>query len=445
MRVGAPKNANPVVVIGGGLAGLAAATALAEAGVRVHLIEARPALGGRASTYRDPRTGERIDNGQHILAGCYRETLIFLARLGTVSRLHRPSTLRIPMIDEQGRRTELALPPLSAPMNLLAGVLAWDGLSLGERLSVLRVGRALRGAGQLSERETVRGWLERHGQSPHLCRLLWEPLALAALNQSIDDASAASFVAVTARMFGPEPDAATLLIPAVTLEDLYVVPARSMLERLGGRVTSQARAKLWVGHERLDAVIVGDERIPAAAVIVAVPWHALHELFGEVPAAMSAIVKDASMLQSAPIVTVNLWLEDYAGDDPFLGLPGRTFQWLFDRRRLLGEAQAHLSLVSSGAERSCAEPNDRLIATALQELTDALPAARQATVRHAAVVKERRATFSLKPDAPPRPGTRTPIDGLLLAGDWTATGLPATIESAVLSGHRAASAVLAGL
>jgi squalene-associated FAD-dependent desaturase len=441
------------VVIGAGFAGLAAATALAEAGVHVHVLEARPGLGGRATTFRDPATGERIDNGQHVLAGCYSETLTFLRRIGAAAHLHRPATLRVPMIDESGRRTELVLPPLPAPFDLLAAVLAWDALTLSDRIAMLRLGRGLRGRTRVAPEETVRQWLARHHQSPRLCRLLWEPLALAALNQSIDDAAAASFVAVTSRMFGAEPDAATLLLPSVPLDELYAQPSRRFLDAAGSVVTTNARARITFANGRVSGVRVRDETTPASCVVAAVPWFAFKDACEDPPAQLRAIIQNASALGSAPIVTVNLWFEaatrvplsghdDRAGDAPFIGLPGRTFQWVFDRRQLTGPSQSHLSLVSSGAEAVCNLANDDLISIALREIRDAFPAARGAPVRHASVVRERRATFSLKPGGPPRPPTTTEVAGLFLAGDWIATGLPATIESAVMSGHQAARAAL---
>jgi uncharacterized protein with NAD-binding domain and iron-sulfur cluster len=457
------------VVIGAGFAGLAAATALAEAGVRVQVFEARPGLGGRATAFRDPVTGERIDNGQHVLAGCYTETLAFLRRVGADRLLHRPSALRVPMIDQDGVRSVLALPPLPAPFHLLAGVLAWDALSFSDRLSVVRIGRALQNA--LSQQhaaqerrameestdgvhgfspaidaatETVREWLTRHHQSPRLCRMLWEPLALAALNQSIDDATAPSFLAIIARMFGPEPDAATLLLPAVPLDDLYAHPARAYLESLGSTVSTSAPARLVIDRGEVVGVRVRNEFIESSLVIAAVPWFALADVCGEPPAELASIVRAAAALGSAPIVTVNLWFDEFELEEPLLGLPGRTFQWVFDKRRIVGLSQTHLSLVSSGADAICAAGNLALIETARRELGAAVPAAAAATVRHASVVRERRATFSLKSRGPARPGTRTPASGLLLAGDWIATGLPATIESAVASGHMAARTALAG-
>lgn len=425
-------------VIGGGFAGLAAATALAHDGVRVHLLEARPRLGGRATTHRDPVTGERIDNGQHVLAGCYVETLAFLNRIGSGHLLHRPANLRVTMIDERGWQSALALPPLPSPIHLAAGVLAWNAISVADRLSVLRLGPWLRGTAQARAEATVRDWLQERGQSAALCRMLWEPLALAALNQPMEIASASAFLAVLRRMFGPEPDAASLLLPSVTLDDLCAHPAEQFLRARGSTITTSARVTVVVEGDRVTGVRVGDVLHAARLVISTVPWHGLTELFESVPQALTSVVHDASRLASSPIVTVNLWLDRPVLDEMFVGLPGRTFQWVFDRRRIIGPSDTHLSLVSSGADAICATGNHELIELALRELRGALPAAVPAALRHASVVRERRATFSLAPGGPPRPGPATSIEGFVLAGDWTDTGLPATIESAAVSGHAAA-------
>jgi len=434
--------ANDVVVIGGGFAGLAAASSLAEGGCRVLVLEARPRLGGRATAHRDPSTGERVDNGQHIIAGCYTETLRFLDRIGAAAALHRPSTLRVPMIDERGRMSALTLPPLPAPLDLAAGVLAWDALSLADRLSVLRLGAVLRGTSAPRADATVLQWLLEHGQSRALCRMLWEPLALAALNQPADVASAASFLAVIRRMFNAGPDAATLLLPAVPLDDLYVEPATRFLLAARGTIEANAPARLDVQGERVTGVRVRDRLITAAAVVAAVPWFAFADLFDAVPSTIEPIVNAASALASSPIVTVNLWFDRPVLGESFVGLPGRNFQWVFDRARIVGPLQRYVSCVSSGADAICAAPNDEVIALALAEIRAALPAAVRASVTHGSVIRERRATFSLAPGGPPRPGASTPLGGLVLAGDWTDTGLPATIESAVVSGHAAARAAL---
>lgn len=433
-------------MIGGGFAGLSAATAIAHAGARVLVVEARRHLGGRATAYRDAITGERIDNGQHVLAGCYDETLAFLRRIGSEHALRRPSTLTVTMIDENGTRMELRLPPLPSPFHLLAGVLAWRDLTWSERSAILRVGpvlqRLARGRAPTERAETVAQWLERHDQPPRLCRLLWEPLALATLNQSIDHASAAPFLAVMARMLAGGTDAAALLLPATLLDTLYAEPSRLFLESRAGLCLTGRAARIRTIGDRLDGVDVGDTRVEASTVIAAVPWFAFPELFASPPPVLGAIIANARALDSSPIVTVNIWLDRSVLDEYFVGLPGRAFQWVFDKGRIVGDGLSHLSLVSSGAESIVMMDNETLSKRALDEFGAAVPAFRDAHVRRVSVVRERRATFSLAPAMPARPPTVTPLDGLLLAGDWIDTGLPATIESAVLAGHRAARVAL---
>jgi hypothetical protein len=177
-------------------------------------------------------------------------------------------------------------------------------------------------------------------------------------------------------------------------------------------------------------------------VIAAVPWFALSELFDAAPPSLAGTLTNARAMESSPIVTVNLWFDRDVMDVPFLGLPGRDMQWVFDKRAILGEGTSHLSLVSSGASPLVALPNEQLIAAAHQELVEALPEARAARLRRATVIREPRATFSLAPGQPPRPPTATPVRGLFLAGDWIETGLPATIESAVRAGYKAADAAI---
>jgi squalene-associated FAD-dependent desaturase len=350
--------------------------------------------------------------------------------------------LKLSMIDRGGHQSVLALPALPSPLHFLAGVLAWDALNWRERLSVMRVGSLIKeakaGHAMNGTRETVRQWLLRNGQAPRLCELFWEPLALAALNQSIDQAEASNFMRVLVRVLGPDPAAAALVLPAVPLDEMYAEPSREWLVHRGSEVRVNAPAKVVIDDQRVRGVRVRDEMIEAPLVISTVPWHSFHALFDAVPAGLEQTVANATALASLPIVTVNLWFDSAVMQEPLVGLPGRNFQWVFDRRAIVGGEASHLSMISSGAETIVSQTNDALTALALVEVREALPAARSAKLRKSLAVREKRSTFSLAPDAPPRPGTQTSVDGFLLAGDWIETGLPATIESAVMSGHVAA-------
>jgi squalene-associated FAD-dependent desaturase len=439
-----------VAVIGGGFAGLSAAVALARGGARVIVFEARSRLGGRATAFPDRDTGEIVDNGQHVLLGCYTDTFAFLREIGASENVSLDRELNVTMIDRAGKRSRLSCPSfLPAPLHLVAGVLEWDGLGLRDRLSVLSMATPLKLARRelrpgavrkaASPGETVENWLIRNGQTAAIREMLWNPLALAALNQQPDHAGAPAFARVLGEMFGGDASASAIALPTKPLHVMYAEPARTYIESHGGEVRTGAAAKVEAGGNGLQ-VNVGGERFTPAAVISSVPWFALAELFDGAPAPIADIVTRATRMASSPIVTVNLWYDRRIIDEAFIGLPGRTMQWVFDKRIVFGNDASHLSLVSSGAETIVRRTNDELIQLAEQEIDEALPAGRSARLLRASVVREPRATFSLAPGQPERPPTETPIRGLYLAGDWIDTGLPATIESAVRSGHRAADA-----
>jgi zeta-carotene desaturase len=440
-----------VAVIGAGFAGLSAAVRLAKAGARVLVLEARSRLGGRATAFPDRDTGQIVDNGQHVLLGCYTETFAFLDEIGAAERVSRQPQLAVTMIDERGRRSKLDCPLLPPPLHLLAGVFEWDALTWADRLSVLRMIAPLRLARQAlapgaraiaaSPGETVENWLVRNGQTARLRSMLWEPLALAALNQRPDRAAAPVFARVLAEMFGPDPKAASIALPNAPLNEMYAEPARLYIEQRGGSVRTGATATVQVTGGGVAAASNG-ETWSVQAIISAVPWHALGDLLQGETSALGPTLARASATASCPIVTVNLWFDRPVLDEPFVGLPGRTLQWAFAKGAAANGGKAHVSLVSSGADLLLARTNEELTAAAHQQLLDALPSARGAGLVAAGVIREPRATFSLAPGQPERPATVTPVPGFYLAGDWIATGLPATIESAVRSGHRAADAAI---
>ena len=440
-----------VVVIGAGFAGLSAASALAEAGRRVLVLDARPQMGGRATAFRDRVTGELVDNGQHVLFGCYHETFAFLRRIAAEDNVRVQPAMSVPYLDVRGRRTVLRCPPLPPPLHLLAGILDWDALPWRDRLRSFRMAAPIAAARRAAHagdvttaatEPTVAAWLDAHGQQGRIREWLWDPLAVAALNQSPEEAGASTFLRVLAGLFGPDPRDAALALPVRPLHQTYAEPAREYVQGRQGEVRTNALARLSVTDAGVSGVDIRSERVDASTVVAAVPWHALSSLLGVVPPALAPIASNAAALESKAIVTVNLWYDAPVMDEPFVGLPGRYMQWIFDKRFVFDEPASHLSLVASGADALAREPDEKVIARAAAEVADALPRARIGALLRATVIREKRATFSLAPGQPRRPGTRTPVRGLYLAGDWIDTGLPGTIESAVLSGHRAARAVI---
>jgi squalene-associated FAD-dependent desaturase len=408
------------------------------------VLEARARLGGRATAFADRETGERVDNGQHVLLGCYRETFAFLRDIGAAGLVRIEPTLAVTMIDRHGRTSRLRCPALPAPFHLLAGVMRWNALGWRDRIAVLRMARPIRAAQRRVEAgdRTVEQWLIDHGQTPRLRELLWDPLALAALNQPPAHATAQPFARVLAEMFDRSPLSSAIALPTVPLDRMYAEPARAFIEARGGAVRTGATARIVVGTDGLSTVEAAGEAWSPRAVICAVPWFALAGTLSGDREPLGGLLDAAASTAASPIVTVNLWFDRVVLDEPFVGLPGRIMQWVFDKRQVFGEAASHLSLVSSGAADVLAWTNPQLIDAAMEELRGALPAVRAASLCRATVIREPRATFSLAPGQPPRPATNTPVRNLFLAGDWIDTGLPATIESAVRSGHLAADAAL---
>src|SRR5262249_40138182 len=435
-----------VAVIGAGVAGLAAASALAERGKRVIVLEARGEPGGRATAFRDRGTGELVDNGQHVLFGCYHETFRFLRRIGADANVRVQPALEVPYLDPDGRRSVLRCPRWPAPLHLLGGVFGWDALTLSQKLLVLRIAPGLRGTAFRSKAATatVADFLTWRGQHGRIREWLWEPLAVAALNEAPGEAAAAPFVEVLSRMFAGARTNASIALPTVPLHDMYARPACRYIEGRGGCVRLNALARVRIADGRVEGLDVRGEPVEAGAVIAAVPWFALETLLAGDVAPMAEIRSRAARMRSKPIVTVNLWYDRVVmNHDEFVGLPGRQMQWVFDKRRVFGETASHLSLVASGADALAAQDTGTLVALAAREGASAIPGARHARLVRGTVVREKRATFSVAPGEPPRPGVTTPVAGLFLAGDWIDTGLPATIESAAAAGHLAAQSAIA--
>jgi squalene-associated FAD-dependent desaturase len=358
-------------------------------------------------------------------------------------------TLEVPYLDLQGRRSVMRCPAWPSPLHLLGGVLGWDALAWTERLQVLRVARPLLAARKTVARGevvraagTVADWLDQHGQAGRLREWLWEPLAVAALNQAPEEAAAAPFVTVLGHMFGSDPRAASMALPVTPLHEMYALPAQRYIEQRGGEVRLNSLSRVRVEGDRAAGVEVRGERVDAPAVIAAVPWSGLAALFQGDVGPLAGLVANASAMASKAIVTVNLWYDRAVMDETFVGLPGRQMHWVFDKRQAFGERASHLSLVASGADDLVALDQDALVSLAAREVAAAIPGARNAVLLRGTVIREKRATFSLAPGQPPRPGVRTPVAGLFLAGDWIDTGLPGTIESAALAGHMAATAAL---
>ena len=443
-------------MIGGGFAGLAAAIALQERRHDVTLLERRGVLGGRATSFPDALSGEDVDNGTHLMIGAYTDTLDLVRRAGASDLLLVQDRLRIDYVDDRGWST-LDCPPLPAPLHLAAGLL---GLRLPwrARRDALRLGLAAR-FGRRPEGLTLAQWLDRLRQGPDARRLVWDPLATAILNETPDRAAAVLFYDVFRAAF-LESAAASRLVFLRRGFGRLLDRLGAYLEARGGRVVRRARATaIEIEDDRArgvayalrpgsrDDIAAGvpakDARLDADAVIAAVPWSALPGLLPEERRAQEPFAS-AAALRGSPIVSIEAWVDRVVLDRPMAGLRDGEIEWVFDKGRLYGRegAPQHLAFIVSAARRSLPRPNAELAALAEAALRRYFPAMKDARVTRTLVLREAEATFSCDPASERiRPGAVTPVHGLLLAGDWTATGLPATIEGAVRSGREAARRV----
>lgn len=440
-----------VIVIGGGFAGLSAATSLAERGFEVTVLEGRQALGGRAYSFRDAKTGDPVDNGQHLFMGCYRETLSFLERIGAQDRLSFQSNLSIDFIGDRGRRARLRCWPLPSPWHLLSGLVRLSTLSWGDRFRLRHVERALRegvkdpqGLDQIS----VRDWLIQAGQSERARRHLWDLIAIAALNEDPAIASAAPFVTVLAQAFFERRDASRLGLSGVGLSDLYAPPAQRFIEARGGRVLLKAPvAQIEHAGDRVTSVLLRDgQRLKADWVLSAVSAAAFLKLIPSRLSEREPVFQRIAQLGFAPIISIHLWFDRSISRSAFAGLLDTHIQWFFNKSRILHGTQSkegYVSLVISGARRFVEWSEARLLTMALEELRRLMPPAREAVLLRSLVIKEHQATLSPAVGSERlRPECRSPLNRFLIAGDWTRTGLPATIESACVSGRRCADMII---
>jgi zeta-carotene desaturase len=437
-----------VLVIGGGFAGLAAGVALAEGGCRVRLLEQRPYLGGRARSFVDPQTGSVVDNGQHMFMGCYHSTIRFLSTIGTLDRVRFQERLTVQFLDRNGRTSRLQCPDLPSPWHVLVGVLRSGSFTFREKLEVLRLGTTLRRKDETQRGPkglSVREWLTRLGQSERLQRNFWDLICIAALNEDPEIANAVLFERVLHLALFTSPADSRLGIARVGLSEVYVDAAADFIRAGGGHVEcGRGVSSLLVSEGQCRGVLLSTgERIDAESVVSAVPCFQFAGLLPGDFVRREPFVAALILLRPAPIISISLWFDRLITDLDFAGLRGATVQWLFNKGKISEQSGGYVSLVLSGAHRHIATSKEELLATALRELGEFFPEARQARLLRSLVIKERFATFSPSCEAEAlRPVTRTPIRGLFLAGDWTATGLPATIEGAVQSGYAAARAIM---
>jgi len=427
-RAEAPR----IAVIGAGWAGMAAAVTLIEQGARVVVFEASRQLGGRAR--RVTLDGVDLDNGQHILIGAYTETLRLMQVVGVDPQV---ALLRFPLELRTASGFHLKVAPLPAPLHLAVGLLGARGLGFADRLRAARFIHGLRTAGfRLQQDDTVAALLAARNQSEVLRRLLWEPLCVSALNTPSARASAQVFANVLRDTLGGARAASDLLLPRTDLGALFPEPAAGFVARRGGEVRPGTPVRsLDAGADgiRLDV----DPAPFARAIVACGPQHAAPLL--KTDQRLSGIAQTIDALDHEPIYTVYLQYPDTVSlPFPMLGFTDGLLQWAFDRGALSGHRGLVAGVLSaSGRHEALTHPD--LAAAIHGELAAGVP--NLPAPRWTRVIAERRATFSCRPGLA-RPAIETPVGQVLLAGDYTASDYPATLESAVRSGVAAARMAL---
>ncbi|MEU5339053.1 hydroxysqualene dehydroxylase HpnE [Streptomyces asoensis] len=442
--------ARGAVVVGGGLAGVTAALALADAGVRVTLLEGRPRLGGLAFSFR--RGDLTVDNGQHVYLRCCTAYRWFLDRIEGSALAPLQDRLDVPVVDlarPAGRRLgRLRRDALPVPLHLGRSLATYPHLSLAERAAVGRAALALKGLDLTDpalDTQDFGSWLTAHGQSPRAVEALWDLVGVATLNAVAGDSSLALAAMVFKTGLLSDPGAADIGWAHVPLGDLHDGLARKALDSAGVRTEVRTRVTSLSRDGRGTwSVQVPGETLHADAVVLAVPQREAYDLLPD------GALEDAGRLLdigTAPILNVHVVYDRKVLDKPFFAALGTPVQWVFDRTAASGLREGqYLALSQSAAQDEIDEPVAALRRRYLPELERLLPRTRGAEVRDFFVTRERTATFAPGPGVGRlRPGARTRAPGLYLAGAWTATGWPATMESAVRSGVGAADAALGTL
>jgi squalene-associated FAD-dependent desaturase len=456
-----------VLVIGGGLAGMSCAVVLAEAGCRVRLLEKRPHLGGRATSYTLP-DGSEVDNCQHVTLGCCTNLSDFYRRVGASDKIRFYD--RLYFVDAAGRRSTMQSSGLPAPLHMAWSFLFLGALKPADKVCIAKALLAIARAGGNPEKTpelSMLDWLHRMKQTPGAIERFWRVILVSALDEELSRTDAKYGIDVFWKAFLANHQGYRLGIPCVPLADLYEGCREAVVKR-GGDVRLRCGVRqIRLEEQRFAAAILDDgSEITADACVLAVPHDAALNLLPKEMGERGGCLEGARHLKTSPITSVHFWFEEEVMTEPFLTLLDHTTQWVFNKTNLnradgTGSHGLRLSEKSSGGDASKGQylqvvisasydllPRSRqeIIDLCRRELAEVMPATRDAKLRKAAVIKEVHATFSPEPGVDRRrPSQNIGLQNLFLAGDWTLTGWPATMEGAVRSGYLASECVLGSL
>jgi len=432
-----------VAIVGGGLAGLAAGCALADAGLQVTLFERRPYLGGRASSYEHPGTGEVVDNCQHLLLGCCTNLIHFYERLGVSSKIRWFDEMTF--IEPGGRASRVAPSFLPAPLHNATSFLRAHHLSLRDKLAIGRAFAAMIRPAQDDSDENFRHWLQRHGQTERAVERFWKPILTSALNEDLERMSVRHSIQVFRKSFLKSAAAGRIGLPSVPLSELYSSASDYVRARGGQVLLRNAVTSLC---PRADSVKIsgsaGEQDFDIA--VLAVPFQTAASLLPQEPQA-EPVKTNLEHFEPSPITGIHLWFDREITPLPHAVLLDRTIQWMFQKSKFQQDGLrdgpgSYVELVVSASKTLVQKSREEILELAQRELAEFFPEVNGAKVLKAAVIKEIYATYAILPGLDRyRPGAKTVWARLFLAGDWTATEWPATMEGAVRSGYLAAEAI----
>jgi squalene-associated FAD-dependent desaturase len=433
-----------VAIAGGGLAGLAAGCALAEAGFRVSLFERRPYLGGRASSYQHPGTGEVVDNCQHVLLGCCTNLLDFYKRAGVQDKIRWYEKLTF--LEPGGRASEISPSLLPAPLHTAPAFLRAHCLNVRDKLGISRAMAALAPSAPQDRGESFLDWLKRHGQTEQAIDRFWKTILVSALNEELDQVSVPYAAQVVRESFLKSAAAGRMGIPTVPLTDLYST-AGDYIRGRDGDIQLRVGVESFRADDSGVVVMANGQERRFDFLVIAVPFDVLGRLLPNDPSS-SPLAAELSQFSTSPITGIHLWFDRQISDLDHAVLLDRTIQWMFHKSRLIESREnnsgngSYVELVVSCSRSLVEKSKPEIIEMALKEAQEFFPASREAKLLKSTVIKEVHATYSARPGIDqyrPKPATAWPR--VFLAGDWTATGWPATMEGAVRSGYLAAEAL----
>jgi squalene-associated FAD-dependent desaturase len=444
-----PDTTHPptVAIAGGGLAGLAAGCALAEAGFRVTLFERRPYLGGRASSYQHPGTGEIVDNCQHVLLGCCTNLLDFYRRAGVQDKIRWYEKLTF--LEPGGRASVIAPSALPAPLHTALAFLRADCLSFRDKMAIGRAMAALAPSIPADRSESFLDWLKRHGQTEQAIERFWKTILVSALNEDLDRVSVHYAAQVVRESFLKSAAAGRMGIPTVPLTDLYSTTGDYIRARAGD-IQFRAGVESFRTEAFGVSVTTNGQEQKFDYLVLAVPFEVLGRMLPDTPAA-APLAAALGQFSTSPITGIHLWFDRQISDLDHAVLLDRTIQWMFHKSRIIeareNEARengggSYIELVVSCSRSLVEKSKAEIVDMAVKESQEFFPGAREAKLLKSTVIKEVHATYSPRPGIDQRrPMPETAWPRVFLAGDWTATGWPATMEGAVRSGYLAAEAL----